>query len=157
MNDYSRIIVALESTTKIEDITKLVRTLAPKVKGFKIELELMRSLGGPQIVKLIHELDSKVFYDGRPCDIPDTIGASAEAISELTVEMIHARPEWASLADEKRVITPAEAIKAGAIAVVIGCPITNPPKEIGSPINAAISINIEVTEALREMARSSKK
>lgn len=243
MNDDSRIIVALD-TTNIEDIKVWVRTLAPHVKGFKIGFELITSLGGPQMVKFVHELGGKVFYDGKFCDIPNTVGASAKAISALNVDMfnMHAccgkpamakavankgnskllavtvltsldeeevqeifgatskdkvlqfaldaksagcdgiicspkelvflgerrefddflkitpgvRPEWASLGDQKRVMTPAEAIKAGATALVIGRPITDPPKEIGSPLNAVISINITVTEALREMARSSK-
>ena len=242
MNDDSRIIVALD-TTDIETITKLVKDLSPHVNCFKIGLELMSSLGGPQMVKYIHELGGKVFYDGKFCDIPNTVGASAKAISALNVDMfnVHAccgrkamkkavenkrnskvlavtvltsldegdvhlifgelvemkvlqfakdakragcdgiicspkdleflneeelkdlvkvtpgvRPDWASLGDQKRVMTPGEAIKAGATALVIGRPITNPPKEIGSPVNAAISINIEIAEALREMARSPK-
>jgi orotidine-5'-phosphate decarboxylase len=243
MNEKSRIIVPLD-TKDIETVTKLVRILGPHVNCFKVGLELISSLGGPQIVKYIHELGGKVFYDGKFCDIPNTVGASAKAISALNVEMfnVHAscgirameaavtnkgeskvlavtvltsldedntyqifgastkdkvikfafdaqkagcdgiicspkelgflgeirqfddmlkitpgvRPEWASLGDQKRVMTPGEAIKAGATALVIGRPITNPPKEIGSPLDAVISINAEVTEALEEMARSSK-
>lgn len=243
MNDDSRIIVALD-TTDTETITKLVKDLGPHVNCFKVGLEIMSSLGGPQIVKYIHELGGKVFYDGKFCDIPNTVGASAKAISALKVDVfnVHAscgadamraavenkgnskvlavtvltsldvdsayqifgdsvrakvlkfafdakragcdgiicspkeleffenhkeldnmlkitpgvRPEWASLGDQKRVMTPREAIEAGATALVIGRPITNPPKEIGSPLNAVISINIEITETLREMARLSK-
>lgn len=243
MNEKSLIIVALD-TTDIETVKALVRTLAPYVKGFKVGLELMSSLGGPQIVGFIHELGGRVFYDGKFCDIPNTVGASAKAVSALKVDMfnVHAccgveameaavlnkgeskvlavtvltsldegvtykifgtgskykvlqfaldakyagcdgiicspkelsflgeqkelngmmkvtpgvRPKWASLEDQKRFMTPGEAIKAGATALVIGRPITKPPKEIGSPLDAVISINTEVTEALEEMARSSK-
>ena len=46
------------------------------------------------------------------------------------------RPIWASANDQRRVTTPAEAIKAGADYIVIGRPITDPPKEIGSPLEA---------------------
>lgn len=47
------------------------------------------------------------------------------------------RPEWAAVGDQKRVMTPRAAVDAGADYVVIGRPITQPPKEIGSPADAA--------------------
>ena len=46
------------------------------------------------------------------------------------------RPAWAATNDQKRVMTPREAIDAGANFLVIGRPVTNPPVEIGSPANA---------------------
>ncbi|RJO58968.1 orotidine-5'-phosphate decarboxylase [Candidatus Parcubacteria bacterium] len=58
------------------------------------------------------------------------------------------RPPWAALGDQKRVMTPAEAIKAGATALVIGRPITNPPKEIGSPLKAVMLIYEEIASVL---------
>ena len=58
------------------------------------------------------------------------------------------RPSWASANDQKRVMTPTEAIKAGATALVIGRPITNPPKEIGTPADAAKRIFDEIAGAL---------
>lgn len=58
------------------------------------------------------------------------------------------RPEWAAVGDQKRVMTPAEAIKAGATALVIGRPITKPPAEIGTPVDAAKKIAEEIAEVL---------
>jgi orotidine-5'-phosphate decarboxylase len=58
------------------------------------------------------------------------------------------RPEWADVGDQKRVMTPAEAIKAGATALVIGRPITKPPSTIGSPVDAAKKIAEEITAVL---------
>jgi len=58
------------------------------------------------------------------------------------------RPKWAAAGDQKRVTTPFEAIKAGADYLVIGRPITKPPEEIGSPVEAAKRIAEEIDSAL---------
>lgn len=58
------------------------------------------------------------------------------------------RPEWAAAGDQKRIMTPAEAIKAGADYLVIGRPILKPPKEIGSPVEAAKRIAEEIASAV---------
>ena len=54
------------------------------------------------------------------------------------------RPAWAHADDQKRTMTPGEAIAAGASYVVIGRPITQPPAEIGTPTDAARSIAEEI-------------
>jgi orotidine-5'-phosphate decarboxylase len=58
------------------------------------------------------------------------------------------RPLWAAAGDQKRIMTPGEAIKAGATALVIGRPITKPPPEIGSPADAAQKIVEEIASVL---------
>ncbi|GMQ94918.1 MAG: orotidine-5'-phosphate decarboxylase [Patescibacteria group bacterium] len=60
------------------------------------------------------------------------------------------RPEWAAKGDQKRISTPAEAIKAGATTLVIGRPITKPPQEVGMPADAAKRIALEITSVLEE-------
>ena len=57
------------------------------------------------------------------------------------------RPEWAQANDQKRVMTPGEAVKLGADYLVIGRPITEPPAEIGSRIDAAKRIADEIAAA----------
>jgi orotidine-5'-phosphate decarboxylase len=59
------------------------------------------------------------------------------------------RPVWAAVGDQKRIMTPAEAIKAGADYLVIGRPITQPPAEIGGPVEAAKRIAEEIAGALK--------
>jgi orotidine-5'-phosphate decarboxylase len=60
------------------------------------------------------------------------------------------RPNWAVKGDQKRITTPAGAIEAGAYKLVIGRPITKPPPEIGTPVEAAKKIAEEIEKALIE-------
>jgi len=53
------------------------------------------------------------------------------------------RPEWAATGDQKRIMTPAEAVRAGADYLVIGRPITGD----ADPAAAARRIAAEVAAA----------
>lgn len=59
---------------------------------------------------------------------------------ELVKVIPGVRPLWAAAGDQKRIMTPKEALYAGADYLVIGRPITKPPAEIGSPIDAVHKI-----------------
>lgn len=50
------------------------------------------------------------------------------------------RPDWSEANDQKRTLTPKEAIALGASHLVIGRPISSPPRGIGGPIEAAQAI-----------------
>ena len=68
------------------------------------------------------------------------------------------QPQWMQANDPKRVMTPYEAIKAGATALVIGRAITAPPQDSlanGNPVIAARVILEEIQRALNEMQNAS--
>jgi len=234
----SRIIVALD-VPKLDQAVALAQLLAPHVGLFKVGLQLLTAEGAPRVVQAILDCKTRVFLDGKFCDIPNTVGAASKAASELGVMMfnVHAscgvaamkaavanrgysqvaavtvltsleeneahlifgqpskakviqmtqwaklagvqaiicspqelallksrpelggldfvtpgvRPGWAAKGDQKRVMTPGEAVKAGAEYLVIGRPITQPPEEIGGPVEAAKKIAEEILAAEKEM------
>jgi len=233
MNAKERIIVALDVST-LDEVTPLVRALSPYVGCFKVGLELITAVGGPQAVAHVRSLGGEVFFDGKFCDIPNTVAGAVKALGGLGVKMfdVHAscglesmraasehkgaawalavtvltsldgpstqrifgalhpskvlqfaeeaqsakmdgiicsplelelldsqselralkkitpgvRPAWAAANDQKRFMTPAEAIKRGASHLVIGRPITNPPASVGGPENAVKKILAEIEE-----------
>ncbi|MEI6775705.1 MAG: orotidine-5'-phosphate decarboxylase [Chloroflexales bacterium] len=64
---------------------------------------------------------------------------------ELLIITPGVRPAWASSGDQRRVMTPAEALRVGSDYLVIGRPITAPPAAIGGPAEAAARIAAEVS------------
>jgi orotidine-5'-phosphate decarboxylase len=55
------------------------------------------------------------------------------------------RPTWADTGDQRRVLTPVEAIRTGADYLVIGRSITAAPAEIGGPVAAVTRIKAELS------------
>jgi len=62
------------------------------------------------------------------------------------------RPAGSAMNDQERVMTPYDAILAGADYLVIGRPISNPPQ--GTPVEAAERIGEEIEKALAKRAAS---
>ena len=107
--------------------------------------------GGPSKAKVLQfSRDAKLAgCDGVICSPQELelLGKQKE-LGNLMKVTPGVRPEWAAAGDQKRIMTPAEAIKAGATALVIGRPITKPPTEIGSPVDAAKRIAEEISAVL---------
>ena len=238
-----KIIVALDVPTGDEALA-LVDMLKDHVGYFKVGLEFLTS-AGIDIVRKIKKTGSKVFYDGKFHDIPNTVAGACRAAVRLNVDMftVHTsgglemmkwaaeatrteahklgikaplilgvtvltsinqntlkselgvsakmqghvlnlaklaqqagfggvvsspqeieilkrkapgikivtpgiRPAWAESQDQKRVMTPGDAISKGAYALVIGRAITKPPAEIGDPVTVINMITAEIAAAL---------
>lgn len=107
-----RLIVALDVDT-LERALALVYQLAPYVGMFKIGLELIHHLGGPQVSAAIHDAGGKVMYDAKLDDIPNTMEGAVKGIAAQGVAMftVHASAGRKSVA---------AAVKAAGRSKVIG-------------------------------------
>ncbi len=231
MEPKDRIILAMD-VSSLHEARQLLEKVDGKLDRFKVGLEFITAEGSLRAVSIVHGNQGRVFYDGKFCDIPNTVGAASKNVASFGVEMfnVHAscgkksieaavanrgkslvlgvtvltsideeecmsifgdkpdvkvlqfartlmeagahgiicspkellflgkhseldkmqkivpgiRPDWAAVGDQKRVMTPAEAIKAGATALVIGRPITNPPEMIGGTKQAIAKILDEI-------------
>ena len=63
------------------------------------------------------------------------------------------RPGWALHNDQKRTMTPYEAIVSGADHLVIGRPCTNPPAVVNGPMDAVSRIGKEIAEGLAKRGK----
>ncbi len=84
MRNEDKIIVAID-TDDLSRAKKLVKTLWPRVKFFKIGLEIINTGQAPELIKFIKKLGGKVFYDAKLNDIPNTVGGAVKVISDLGV------------------------------------------------------------------------
>ncbi|MFA6534537.1 MAG: orotidine-5'-phosphate decarboxylase [Patescibacteria group bacterium] len=76
--------------------------------------------------------------------------ANYSALSGLLKITPGVRPLWAAKGDQKRVMTPREAIEAGADYLVIGRPITEYPEKDGGPVAGARRIVEEIETGMEE-------
>jgi orotidine-5'-phosphate decarboxylase len=81
--------------------------------------------------------------EGVVCAVPEATSVNALEL-DLTVVTPGIRPAGSERADQKRVATPTEAIKAGADMLVVGRPIT----AAADPVAAALSVAREIKAAV---------
>jgi orotidine-5'-phosphate decarboxylase len=110
--------IGMQQVRDARDVTILVGHLALEAKKAGLD----GVVASPQEAAMIRELCGKEFLIVTP----------------------GVRPAWAATGDQKRIATPQGAIEAGADYLVIGRPITTPPKEIGTPAAAAQKIIAEL-------------
>lgn len=87
-----------------------------------------------------------------PSEVP--LLRAESRFDKLTLVTPNVRPKWAPINDQSknRSMTPGEAIAAGVDYLVIGRPISQPPAEIGGPLEAVRLITEEIEQAIIRMA-----
>jgi len=81
-----KIIVALDVPTKGEAL-KLVEKLRDQILFFKVGLQLYTA-EGPEIVRAVSSLGSRVWLDLKLHDIPNTVARAVESANRLGVQML---------------------------------------------------------------------
>lgn len=112
--------------------------------------------GAPSKAKVLQfARDAKLAgVDGIICSAQELeLLTSRRELSGLTWVVPGTRPPWAAANDQKRIMTPAEAIGFGVDMLVLGRPLTEPPAEVGKPSDAAKLVAVEIEEALASKAR----
>ena len=84
----------------------------------------MRPPLGDQVLRLA-ELAQTAGLDGVVCSAHETRKIRDRFGDELKLVVPGIRPAWSSVDDQKRIVTPADALRRGADYLVIGRPITN--------------------------------
>lgn len=97
-----------------------------------------------EMVPLLAKLAQKAGFDGVVASPKEAELIRAACGEDFQIVTPGVRPSFASLDDQKRVTTPAEAIAAGATALVIGRPIS----AAANPLEAAGKILQEIEAAL---------
>lgn len=86
IDSRERIIVTL-SADDIKTAEKNIKLLSSEVRWFEIGLPTYTSLG-PDVIKLVHEYNSKVYLDLKYHDIPSTVARAVESAVNLCADMI---------------------------------------------------------------------
>jgi len=104
------------------------------------------SVAGELADYVIHlaKLAKSAGLDGVTCSPHEIPLIKAACGAEFLTVVPGVRPIWAEAADQKRVMTPGEAVGRGADYLVIGRPISKPPAKIGTPADAARLIMQEI-------------
>ena len=95
-----------------------------------------------QVLRLA-DLTREAGLDGVVCSPQEIAPLRARFGNDFMLVTPGIRPEWAATGDQKRIMTPAEAVKAGADYLVIGRPITADR----NPAEAATRIAAEIAAA----------
>jgi orotidine-5'-phosphate decarboxylase len=91
-------------------------------------------------VRRLAVLAKSAGLSGIVCSPAEVAAARAEVGADFTLMVPGIRPAWAEAQDQKRIMTPGEALAAGADHIVVGRPITGAPE----PADAARRIVAEI-------------
>lgn len=128
--------------------------IRPKLLGVtvltSINAEMCQSIyGGNPAEKVLQfaTTAAEAGLDGVVCSAAEAeLLHSHDATKGLLLVTPGIRPRWAARGDQSRVMTPQKAVEAGADYIVMGRPVTQPPRDIGTPRQALEKIIEELKE-----------
>lgn len=88
MEARERIILALDVDGEAAAL-RLIETLGPEVGAFKIGLELFNAVGPAFFARAREAGATRIFYDAKLCDIPNTVAGAARAASRHGLWMLN--------------------------------------------------------------------
>ncbi len=88
MQARERILIALD-TSDADEAVHWVRLLAPHVGGFKVGLELVHAAGLDVFARLRDAGATRLFYDAKLHDIPNTVARAVRAIAKMGIWMVN--------------------------------------------------------------------
>ena len=100
INSEEKIILAIDGLDIYQ--AKLLLDRCPNIKWVKVGLELF-TRNGPSVIKILKDLNKKIFLDLKFHDIPNTMSAACYEVSKLGVDIIsiHASAGSKALAASK--------------------------------------------------------
>jgi len=87
MNADQRLIVAIDVNT-MEKVQQLVEVLGDRVNYYKVGMELFYSVGS-KVITYLRAQGKDVFLDLKLHDIPNTVGQSLAALTDLGISMLN--------------------------------------------------------------------
>ncbi len=127
MNSEEKIILAIDGLDI--DQTKNFLEKCPNIKWVKVGLELF-TRSGPNVIKILKDLNKKIFLDLKFHDIPNTMSAACYEVSKLGVDIISVHASSGS-----------KALNASKIASLKGAKLANlnPPFVVGITVLTSLS------------------
>ncbi len=141
----SAVMAAREEADRVETIPPLLLavTVLTSVKDEQLKDIGIHADTKSQVLNLA-ALAHQSGIEGIVCSPKEIEAIKRTYKKDLTVVAPGIRPKWAASQDQKRILTPAQAVKKGADYLVIGRPITQAP----SPHDAFLKIVDEIEASL---------
>ena len=138
INSEEKIILAIDGLDTYQ--AKVFLKRCPNIKWVKVGLELF-TREGPSVIKILKDLNKKIFLDLKFHDIPNTMSAACYEVSKLGVDIISVHASAGS-----------KALKSSKNASLEGAKLANlnPPDVVGITVLTSLSSEEFLTDLDRK-------